>query len=272
MSQDNIEVARRMYEISAEQGITEQGVIAMIEAGVLDPEAELDFRNAYPDGKVWRFEDMETFFDATPWGRSMRVEAESFRATGDDRVLVFVRVHGVGGGSGVEVEARTAHLLTFRAGRAVRTEVYIDRGKALEAAALSEHGMSQENVEIVRLSYEAFNRGDWDAVFRDAHPDFELTTPPGAFNAGTYRGREEVQEYFQEMLMPFDAWTFEPEEFFESGDQVVVFVKFRLLPKDSSAEIENRNGHLRTIRDGKMLSLRIFHAPEEALEAAGMRG
>ena len=27
--------------------------------------------------------------------------------------------------------------------------------------------MSQENVEIVRQVYEAFNRGDWDAVYRD---------------------------------------------------------------------------------------------------------
>lgn len=138
MSQDNIEVARRMYEISTEQGITEQGVIAMIEAGVLDPEAELDFRNAYPDGKVWRFEELERFFDATPWGRSMRVEAESFRVAGDDRVLVFAWIHGVGSGSGVEVEARTAHLLTFRAGRVVRNEVYTDRSRALEDAGLSE--------------------------------------------------------------------------------------------------------------------------------------
>jgi ketosteroid isomerase-like protein len=138
MSEENIEVARRIYEIFAKQGLTEQGVIAMIEAGVLDPEAELDFRNAYPDGKVWRFEEMETFFDATPWGRSMRVEAESFRVAGDDRVLVFACIHSVGSGSGVEVEARTAHLLTFRAGRVVRTEVYTDRSKALEAAGLQE--------------------------------------------------------------------------------------------------------------------------------------
>jgi ketosteroid isomerase-like protein len=43
--------------------------------------------------------------------------------------------------------------------------------------------MSEEDVEIVRSIYEAFNRRDWDAVFRDAHPDFELTTPPG-INAG----------------------------------------------------------------------------------------
>jgi hypothetical protein len=31
--------------------------------------------------------------------------------------------------------------------------------------------MSRENVEIVRAAYDAFNRRDWDGLFRDAHPD-----------------------------------------------------------------------------------------------------
>jgi ketosteroid isomerase-like protein len=38
--------------------------------------------------------------------------------------------------------------------------------------------MSQENLEILRSIYEAFNRGDWDAVYRDLYPDVEMTTPP----------------------------------------------------------------------------------------------
>ncbi|MGH2960624.1 MAG: hypothetical protein ACRDL3_00290 [Solirubrobacterales bacterium] len=136
MSQENVEIAQRIYEILAEQGVNEQAFLAMIDAGLVEPDAELDFRTAYPDGEVWRFEGMEKFFDSQPWGRSMRFEAESFKAVADDRVLVFVRAHGVGGGSGVEVEGRFAHLGTFRGSRLVRTEVYTDRGKALEAAGL----------------------------------------------------------------------------------------------------------------------------------------
>jgi ketosteroid isomerase-like protein len=33
--------------------------------------------------------------------------------------------------------------------------------------------MSQENVEIIRSSYEAANRRDWDVAFRDLSPDVE---------------------------------------------------------------------------------------------------
>jgi ketosteroid isomerase-like protein len=44
------------------------------------------------------------------------------------------------------------------------------------------------NAEIVRSIYEAVNRRDWDAAFRDQRPDVELTTPPLGPRAGTSRG------------------------------------------------------------------------------------
>jgi ketosteroid isomerase-like protein len=130
--------------------------------------------------------------------------------------------------------------------------------------------MSQENVEIVRSIYEAINRADWDALSRYMHPNVEMTTPPRGTDAGTYRGREEIMRYSQGWMDAFDAWNIEPEEIFESGDQVAVFSKRRLRPKGSSAEIETRNGSLWTIRDGKVASWQIFPKPEEALEAAGL--
>jgi uncharacterized protein len=129
----------------------------------------------------------------------------------------------------------------------------------------------EENVEIVRSIYEAFNRRDWDAAYRYQRPDVELTTPPRGPNAGTYRGREEVRGYWEELLTAFDAASAEPEEFFERGDQVAVVVKARMRPRGSSAEIELRNGNLWTIRDGIVVSVRMFAKPEEALEAIGLR-
>jgi ketosteroid isomerase-like protein len=128
--------------------------------------------------------------------------------------------------------------------------------------------MSQENVEIVRSILDAFNRRDWDAAFRDQRPDVELTTPPRGPNAGTYRGREKIQGFWEEMFTAFEAWTSEPEELIESGDQVVVVAKTRMRPSGSSAEIERRNGSLWTIRDGMVVSMRVFAKPEEAIEAA----
>jgi ketosteroid isomerase-like protein len=129
--------------------------------------------------------------------------------------------------------------------------------------------MSEENVEMIRSIYEPLNRGDWAAVFRDAHPEVEITTQRG-LTAGTYRGQEAVRRQVQDLLGPFDTWTIEPEEFFDAGDQVVAFVKVRSRPSGGTVDMEIRNGHLWTIRDGSIRAVKTFAVREEALEAAGL--
>jgi ketosteroid isomerase-like protein len=130
--------------------------------------------------------------------------------------------------------------------------------------------MPKENVEIVREVYDAFNRRDWDAAFRNSHPDIELTTQRGP-NAGTRRGRKPVQEFVEDYIAAFGRLIWEPDELFERGNQVVVFVSVRSRPKGGNVDMEVRNGHLWTIRDGTILSIKTFPAREEALEAAGLR-
>jgi ketosteroid isomerase-like protein len=129
--------------------------------------------------------------------------------------------------------------------------------------------MSQENVEIVRRVYQALNRRDWETVFRDAHQDFELTTQLGP-DPGTRRGRERVMEFLEDYLAAFDAFIWEPEQFFEGQDRVVVFVTTRALPRGGSVDLVVRNGWWWTIRNGVILSVTSFPEPGRALEAAGL--
>ena len=65
-------------------------------------------------------------------------EAERFFDAGDDVVVVFVRTSGTARQSGAPVEIAVAHVVTLRGGRLTRTEVFLDRKEALEAARLSE--------------------------------------------------------------------------------------------------------------------------------------
>ena len=129
--------------------------------------------------------------------------------------------------------------------------------------------MSRDNVELVRAVYEPLNRGDWEEVFRDTHAEFEITTQRGP-TAGTYRGQEAVKRQVQELFGAFETWSVEPEEFFEVGDYVVAFVKTRSRPVGSRVDMEVRNGHLWTVQDGTIRSLKTFAVRDEALEAAGL--
>jgi uncharacterized protein len=129
--------------------------------------------------------------------------------------------------------------------------------------------MSQENVEIVRRLYDALNRGDWDAVFLDTHPDFEIALQR-APDGGTHRRREAVQRFGEDYIEAFDNMVFEPEKFFENGDQVLVLLTRRARPKGGSTDLVVRNGHLWTVREGRILSMKSFPDPDKALEAVGL--
>src|SRR5918996_794533 len=98
--------------------------------------------------------------------------------------------------------------------------------------------MTQSEIEMVRAGYEAVNRGDWDAAFRHTHSDFEWKSDDRLLNAGTYRGREEIQRFLADQRKPFDEVINQPEEFFQQGDQVVAFVLLRSRPKGSSSFTE----------------------------------
>jgi ketosteroid isomerase-like protein len=128
--------------------------------------------------------------------------------------------------------------------------------------------MSQANVDLVRAIYDALNRRDWDAVFRDVGT-VEMTTQRGP-NAGTVRGREGAEGFLKDYIAAFDRVAWEPTRFVESEEGVVALVTTRSRPKGSDADIVTRNGHLWTIRDGAVVSMTTFPDPQDALEAVGL--
>jgi ketosteroid isomerase-like protein len=128
--------------------------------------------------------------------------------------------------------------------------------------------VSQENLEVVQAIYRSLNEGDWDGVFRFVDPEFEATFQRGLI-AGTHTGRDAVRAIVDDQRAAFDGWITEVERLVESGDRVVAVTRTRWRPKGTDAEIENRNGWIWTIRDGRAVSMCGFPNPNDALEAVG---
>jgi ketosteroid isomerase-like protein len=90
-----------------------------------------------PGGGTYRGHDgvRELWADARRiFGEFKNVPEELFEA--GERVVAFVRVEGVGRESGVPVQARIAHLYTFRDGKIIRVESFEDRDEALRVAGI----------------------------------------------------------------------------------------------------------------------------------------
>ncbi|HYY84620.1 MAG TPA: nuclear transport factor 2 family protein [Beijerinckiaceae bacterium] len=136
MSQENVEIVRRGYELFAEGNL--EGVTDLI-----SDEAELPDGGGLgvgdtaagtrrgPDGFLQGSQDALDAFE------DYRVEPQEFIEAGD-AVVVPVRISGRGKASGAMLEIRLVHLWVLRNGRAIRNEIYRTTAEALKAVGRSE--------------------------------------------------------------------------------------------------------------------------------------
>jgi uncharacterized protein len=132
--------------------------------------------------------------------------------------------------------------------------------------------MSQENVEIVRRGYEAFNRGDIDGVVGLLAPDFEYVASglvPGV--GGKYRGADGLRRFAETFWSEFDDPRIEVHELIDTGERVVASTTMRGHGKQSGAQTSWGVCQLWTVRDGRAVRGQGFPTKAEALEAAGLR-
>ena len=134
MSQENVEVVRRML-----QAFADGGPAAMAE--YWDP--DIDWRAAegalddvgemHGPVAVRRYiqDWIDTFDDFS-------VAVEDLRDVGDDRVLAIQRLNGRAKLSGTETDLRYAVVNTVRDGKVVRGREYLRLDQALEAVGLPE--------------------------------------------------------------------------------------------------------------------------------------
>jgi ketosteroid isomerase-like protein len=135
----------------------------------------------------------------------------------------------------------------------------------------TERAMSEENMEIVRRSYAAYDSGGLDAVAEFWHPEIEWRAVEGyPDDVGLIRGPDELRQYLRQWEETFDAARTEIEELTEAGDEVVAQLRGVGRMKGSDAEIDIRYAVVISIRDGKIASGREYSTHQEAREAAGL--
>ena len=114
--------------------------------------------------------------------------------------------------------------------------------------------MSEENVNIMRQGYDAFNRGDIDAVMGIMAPDIEWQEPDIERwpPRGTHHGPEAIaNNVFGAVPEHWDEFQAVAEEFLDAGERVVVLGHFRVRGKATGKTIDAPFAHVWTLREGK---------------------
>ena len=130
--------------------------------------------------------------------------------------------------------------------------------------------MSQENVEVVRAAFAAWNARDMDA-FRDTYdPDVIVRAPEGWPEPGPFVGREAVMRQWEQQRETFDADALEPiTDFLHAADRVVVRFIWRGTGHGPESKIELTG--IYTVRKGRLVAIEHFWDHTKALEAVGLR-
>jgi len=129
--------------------------------------------------------------------------------------------------------------------------------------------MSQENVEIMRATFEAWNAGDMNALRELYDPDVILRMPEGWPEPGPFVGREAVMRQWKQQREAFDADTAVPiSDFIDAPDRVAV--RFIWHGTGHGPESNMEVTQVITVRKGRVFLLEHFWDHAEALEAAGL--
>ncbi|MDP9188111.1 MAG: nuclear transport factor 2 family protein [Actinomycetota bacterium] len=132
--------------------------------------------------------------------------------------------------------------------------------------------MSEENVELVRQVYEAWNRGDLQWMLDRVTPDFEFrTTHLFPDTDDIYQGREGLKRFWNTFQGPWEILLIEVERIEPiGGDRVLALFQFHGRGRDG-LEVTLEYAHLFTFENGMAALLVGFANWQEALEAVGLR-
>jgi ketosteroid isomerase-like protein len=111
--------------------------------------------------------------------------------------------------------------------------------------------LSHTDVNTVRASYEALNRGDIDATLSALDPDAVWRDSPELPGGGEFRGRQALRGFLEDFLAEWRELHQEVEETIVAGDRVAVLIHLTAVGRASGIEVDTRYAHIWTMREGK---------------------
>jgi len=126
----------------------------------------------------------------------------------------------------------------------------------------------ENNVETYQRILETFNREGVDGVMPFFTDDVEVYDPD--LPQGPYRGPEAARRVVELLTSGFDDVEIKDFRLLSAGDRVVALLHTRAKGERVDLDVEQRDAHTITFRDGKIAYWRLYLDQGEALSDAGL--
>jgi ketosteroid isomerase-like protein len=130
--------------------------------------------------------------------------------------------------------------------------------------------MSQENVDLVRSIYAAWERGDYSSVDW-AHPEIEAVSADGP-TPGSSKGLAGMADLTRDFMSAWAEYRTEVDEYRElDSERVLVLSRFLARGKRSGVELGQKGATLFRIRSGKVIKVARYWNRDRALADLGLK-
>ena len=129
--------------------------------------------------------------------------------------------------------------------------------------------MSREPLDAIRSGFAAWEQGGVEALLPHLTEDVEWTVRADLPDAGTYRGHDGVRRLLARFEEVLEDLRFEPLEFIQVGERIVVPLEWSGRGTMSGAVVAERQGEtwVFTVRGPQVSEVHEYAAKEEALAA-----
>ena len=123
-----------------------------------------------------------------------------------------------------------------------------------------------EGEELVHRIWERWNSGNRDVRDDEVDPEVEIHS---ALTNAVYHGYDGVERWIHEIDDQFSDWRLRLDSIDESREDVVVVTgSISMRGRQSGLDLHQPAGWVVELRDGRMLKLRNFVDPDEAVAFA----
>ena len=127
--------------------------------------------------------------------------------------------------------------------------------------------MAETDIETIRASYAALNKGDMQGALFALHRDAVWRESAEFPDGDRFEGRAAIERLLEGFLEQWDLFHQEVESTVAKGNRVLVTIQMTAVGNESRAEVNAHYAHVWTMRDGLGAEVDAYYDPEKALRA-----
>jgi ketosteroid isomerase-like protein len=129
--------------------------------------------------------------------------------------------------------------------------------------------MAKDNVDVVQHAWDAFARGDIDAVVESIAPTAETRVPGSVPWGGTYVGPDGFRDFIYKLDQAFEQFKATPDKVLGADDNHVIVIAKTKGKAKGGGTVEGSNVWVYQLRDGLIADAESWGDTAQVLQALG---